>query len=46
MNRKFTGQERDKETGLDFFLARYYGAAIGQFTSPDPACAHAAYSNR
>jgi RHS repeat-associated protein len=33
---KFTGQERDSETGLDFFQARYYGSALGRFTSPDP----------
>ena len=33
---KFTGQERDQETGMDFFQARYYSAAIGRFTSADP----------
>jgi RHS repeat-associated protein len=32
---KFTGKERDEETGLDFFLARYYSGAQGRFTSPD-----------
>jgi RHS repeat-associated protein len=32
---KFTGKERDQETGLDYFLARYYSAAQGRFTSPD-----------
>ncbi len=32
---RFTGQERDAETGLDFFDARYYGGALGRFTSPD-----------
>jgi RHS repeat-associated protein len=32
---KFTGKERDAETGLDYFLARYYSAAQGRFTSPD-----------
>ena len=31
----FTGKERDAETGLDFFEARYYSAAQGRFTSPD-----------
>ncbi len=31
----FTGKERDVETGLDFFLARYYGSPQGRFTSPD-----------
>ncbi len=33
---KFTGQERDVETGLDFFGARYFGSSQGRFTSPDP----------
>jgi RHS repeat-associated protein len=32
---KFTGKERDVETGLDYFLARYYSNAQGRFTSPD-----------
>lgn len=32
---KFTGKERDSETGLDYFLARYYSPAMGRFTSPD-----------
>ena len=32
---KFTGQQRDAETELDYFLARYYAAAHGRFTSPD-----------
>lgn len=31
----FTAKERDAETGLDFFQARYYSAAQGRFTSPD-----------
>ena len=31
----FTGKERDSETGLDFFGARYFSAAQGRFTSPD-----------
>ena len=30
-----TGKERDAETGLDYFGARYYGGAQGRFTSPD-----------
>jgi RHS repeat-associated protein len=33
---KFTSKERDAETGLDFFLARYYSGAQGRFTSVDP----------
>jgi len=32
---KFTSKERDNETGLDYFLARYYSSAQGRFTSPD-----------
>jgi RHS repeat-associated protein len=32
---KFTGKERDTETGLDFFGARYFSGAQGRFTSPD-----------
>lgn len=32
----FTGKERDQESGLDYFGARYYGSALGRFTSPDP----------
>jgi RHS repeat-associated protein len=33
---KFTGKERDSESGLDMFGARYYGSSLGRFTSPDP----------
>ncbi|HUS05357.1 MAG TPA: RHS repeat-associated core domain-containing protein [Bryobacteraceae bacterium] len=33
---EFTGKERDAETGLDFFQAKYMAAAQGRFTSPDP----------
>jgi RHS repeat-associated protein len=32
---KFTGKERDSETGLDNFLTRYFSSAQGRFTSPD-----------
>jgi RHS repeat-associated protein len=31
----FTGQERDSETGSDYFGARYYRAGIGRFTTVD-----------
>lgn len=34
-NYKFTGKERDSESGLDDFGARYYSSAMGRFTSPD-----------
>jgi RHS repeat-associated protein len=33
---KFTGKERDAETGLDYFEVRYMSSAQGRFTSPDP----------
>jgi RHS repeat-associated protein len=32
---KFTSKERDNETGLDYFLSRYYSSTQGRFTSPD-----------
>src|SRR5215470_14360132 len=32
---KFTGKERDSETGLDYFGARYYSNAVARFVSPD-----------
>lgn len=31
----FTGKERDQESGLDYFRARFYGSALGRWTSPD-----------
>ncbi len=36
MTREFTGKERDAETGLDYFGARYFSGVQGRFTSPDP----------
>jgi RHS repeat-associated protein len=36
---KFTGKERDSETGLDYFGARYYGSNMGRWLSPDWAAA-------
>ena len=38
---KFTSKERDEETKLDYFLARYYSSAQGRFTSVDPAMSSA-----
>jgi RHS repeat-associated protein len=35
-HQEFTQKERDTESGLDYFLARYYSGAQGRFTSPDP----------
>lgn len=32
---KYTGQERDNETALYFYNARYYDSRIGRFISPD-----------
>lgn len=43
---KFTGKERDQETGLDDFGARFYasgqlpGPPFGRFTSPDSFGGH------
>ena len=34
-NYKFTGKERDTESGFDYFGARYYGSDVGRFISPD-----------
>ena len=31
----FTKKERDTESGLDYFEARYYGSLLGRFMSPD-----------
>lgn len=35
-NYKFTGKERDAESGLDNFGARYNASTMGRFMSPDP----------
>jgi len=32
---KFTGKERDSETGFDYFGARYYSNGLGRFISAD-----------
>src|SRR6202022_3531725 len=31
----FTGKERDIESGLDYFPARYYNSYVGRWMSPD-----------
>ena len=36
-NVRFTGIERDAETGLDHYPGRYGNAALGRFMTPDPA---------
>lgn len=38
--RRFTGKERDPETGLDYFEARYYRASPGRFTVVDAVGGH------
>jgi RHS repeat-associated protein len=35
VRQQFTGKERDGETGLDYFGARYFSSAQGRWTSPD-----------
>ena len=32
---RYTGKERDPESGLDYFGARYYASRVGRFTTPD-----------
>jgi RHS repeat-associated protein len=32
---RFTGKERDTESGNDYFGARYYASSMGRFLSPD-----------
>jgi RHS repeat-associated protein len=32
---RFTGKERDSESGNDYFGARYYASTMGRFLSPD-----------
>jgi RHS repeat-associated protein len=34
---RFTGKERDSESGLDNFGARYISSTMGRFMSPDPS---------
>ncbi len=36
LTQRFTGKERDGETGLDYFGARYLSGAMGRFTGADP----------
>ena len=37
--KQFVGKEKDGETGLSYFGARYEDAKIGRFTAPDPVTA-------
>jgi RHS repeat-associated protein len=34
-NRLFLGREKDVETGLSYFIARYLDVSLGRFISPD-----------
>lgn len=36
-DQRFTAKERDAESGLDYFLARYYSSSLGRFNSVDPS---------
>jgi RHS repeat-associated protein len=35
IRQKFTSQERDNETGLDYMHARYFASAQGRFSNAD-----------
>jgi RHS repeat-associated protein len=43
VRQKFTQKERDLETGLDYFNARYYSSTQGRFTGVDPENAGASF---
>ena len=45
IRQQFTSKERDVETGLDYFGARYYALTMGRFTSVDPLAASAIPTN-
>ena len=34
---RFTGKERDAESGNDYMDARYYGSSMARFLTPDPS---------
>jgi RHS repeat-associated protein len=42
---RFTGKERDTESGLDYFGARYYGSNAGRFMSSDPSKLSVLFTN-
>jgi RHS repeat-associated protein len=37
---RYTGKERDAESGNDYFGARYYASTMGRWMSPDPMGGH------
>ncbi len=41
---RFSGKERDDETGFYYFGARYYAPWLGRWTSSDPAGMTAGYN--
>lgn len=45
IRQKFTGYEKDTETGLDFAEARYYNSAHGRFKAVDPLLASGKSAN-
>ena len=45
VRKRFTGYEKDQETGLDFAEARYYNNQHGRFTAVDPLLASGLSSN-
>lgn len=45
VRQKYTGYERDDESGLDYAQARYYNSKHGRFTSVDPLTASASIKN-
>lgn len=45
IRKRFTGYEKDDETGLDFAEARMYQNKHGRFTAPDPLLASANAAN-
>jgi len=42
---KFTGKERDSESGLDYFGARYDASSMGRFMTPDPISGRVGHIN-
>jgi RHS repeat-associated protein len=45
VRQRFTGYQKDDETGLDFAEARYYNDAHGRFTAVDPLLASGKSAN-
>lgn len=45
IRQKYTGYERDDESGLDYAQARYFSSQHGRFTSVDPLMASATIRN-